>query len=61
MKFSELKEKNNKELNDLLSDTRKKIQNQRFEYTLGKLKQTSGIKKNKKLVARILTLLNEKQ
>lgn len=61
MKFAELKDKNNKELQALLSETRKNIQNQKFEYALGKLKETSEIARNKKLIARILTLLNKKQ
>ena len=57
MELSELKEKNEKELLELLEVARKKTHEMSFALTLGKLKKTHEIQQNKKMIARILTLL----
>lgn len=59
MELSDLKGKNEKELFELLEDARKKTHEMSFALALGKLKKTDEISKNKKLIARILTLLAE--
>ena len=57
MELSELKEKNEKELLELLEVARKKTHEMSFALALGKLKKTHEIQQNKKMIARILTLL----
>jgi ribosomal protein L29 len=59
MELTDLKGKNEKELLELLEVAQKKTHEMSFALTLGKLKKTDEISKNKKLIARILTLLAE--
>ena len=61
MDANELRQKTQKELIELLEVSKKKIHELNFDLTLGKLKKTREIKENKKIIARILTLLNSKK
>jgi len=60
MKFSELKNLPKIELERLLSQNREKLKDLRFNLAFGKVKDISEIKKAKKLIAQLLTLLKEK-
>ncbi len=61
MDASELKQKNEKELLEILEASKKKLHELNFELSLGKLKNTSEIRNSKKIIARVLTLLNSKK
>ncbi|MEI6378660.1 MAG: 50S ribosomal protein L29 [Candidatus Falkowbacteria bacterium] len=58
MKIKELKNTQESELQHLLSEARSKLRDMRFKNASGQLKDVREIRENKKLVARILTLLN---
>jgi len=60
MKYKELKLKSAAELKKLLEESKEKNGDLRFKLTNRKLKNISEVKKNKILIARILTLLNTK-
>ncbi len=60
MKTKELKDKNEKELRLILEEKKKKIEEARFKVAGGGIKNVKEIKENKKDVARILTILNQK-
>ncbi|MDD3170260.1 MAG: 50S ribosomal protein L29 [Candidatus Paceibacterota bacterium] len=60
MKAKELKDKNEKELRMLLEEKSRKIEETRFKGASGGLKNVKEIKENKKDIARILTILNQK-
>jgi len=57
MRIKELRQKNKKELNDLLIQDRKKLGQLRFDLASKKLKNVNQIRELKKDIARILTLL----
>lgn len=59
MKFEELKKLPKSELQKLLADNRNKLKDLRFNLSFGKVKDISAIKKTKKLIAQILTILNQ--
>lgn len=59
MKFEELKKLPKSELQKLLTDNRNRLKDLRFNLSFGKVKDISAIKKTKKLIARILTILNQ--
>lgn len=61
MTIKELRLKSNNELNKMLSDTHDQLREMRFKVAQRQLKKVSDIKKNKKLVAKILTVLKEKR
>jgi large subunit ribosomal protein L29 len=61
MKYSELKQKSDDELNQLLETNKKELMNLRFQKQLAELSDTSRIKKIKKDVARIMTLFNNRK
>ncbi len=61
MELKELKKKNEKELNQLLEELRDKIRDLRFKDANKQLKNIREIRLVKKTVARILTLLNNKE
>lgn len=61
MKLEELRAKSEKELNDLLKKARDEVKSSVSDVFLGKSKDTSKTKKVKKEVARILTVLREKE
>jgi large subunit ribosomal protein L29 len=48
------------ELNKLLKEKRDKLERLRFDLAVGKVKNISEIRKTKKDIAQIMTLINEK-
>jgi len=48
------------ELNKLLKEKRDKLERLKFDLALGKVKNISDIRKTKKDIAQVMTLLNEK-
>lgn len=60
MKFEELKKLPKPELHRLLAENRNRLKDLRFNLSFGKVKDISAIKKTKKLIAQILTILNQK-
>jgi len=48
------------ELNKLLKEKRDKLERLKFDLALGKVKNISEIRKTKRDIAQIMTLLNEK-
>ena len=61
MKISELKVKSQNELKKALTEDREKLRQLRFNLASGKVKNVREIRKIKKDIARILTLLKQKQ
>ncbi len=59
-KTRELRLKQKEELNQLLSESQKKLRELRFNLASGKVKNVRTIRVLKKDIARILTILNEK-
>jgi len=60
MKASELRQKSQVELQKILTESREKLRQLRFASATGKVKNVRGIRKIRKDVARILTLLKQK-
>ena len=60
IKTEELRLKQEEELNQLLSESQKKLRELRFNLAGGKVKNVRTIRVLKKNIARILTILNEK-
>lgn len=60
MKTKNLREKTEKELLSLLLQEREKLRKDRFQVIAGQLKDINQLRKTKKKIARILTLLKEK-
>lgn len=60
MKLQDIKEKTKKELNQILIDKRENLRKLRFNLASGKVKDVREIRKVKKDIARLLTLLNKK-
>lgn len=56
MKKTDLKNLNPKELESMLIEAREKLAKLRIDKATGSIGDTSEIKKNRKLIARILTL-----
>lgn len=56
----ELRLKPNEELNQLLSESQRKLRELRFNLASGKVKNVRAIRVLKKDIARILTILSEK-
>lgn len=61
MKFKELKQKNEIELKKLLADSREKLRDLRFRVASRQLKDVRQIRKIKKTIAKVLTLLTKKK
>ena len=61
MKSKELKNKDQKELLHMLSESRAELTKLGFELEANTLKNTGGIKKSKKNIARVLTELNSRK
>jgi len=61
MKPGELRNKSDKELQKLLNDKREQLRKMRFGLFLDKVKNVSEINQVRKDIARILTILREKQ
>ena len=60
MKIKDLKEKTEKELQSLALQEREKLRKLFFQISAGQLKDVSQVKKTKKVIAQILTILKEK-
>ena len=56
MKILELRDKTEKELDDMLKEAREQVRASRFKVALKQLKNVRGIRVQKHLIARILTL-----
>ncbi len=61
MKAQELRNLSIAELHDKLSDFRQELFNLRFQHTTAQLENTQRIPQVKRTIARILTILREKQ
>ena len=61
MTVRELHQKSENELQALLAESRDKLREMRFKVAQRQLKKVSDVKKEKRNVARILTVLNEKK
>ena len=59
MKLSELKQKSKEELQKILTENRGKLRQLRFDLAGGKVKNVREIRKTKKEIAQILTLLRK--
>lgn len=59
MKAKELRNKKPEELIELLTESRKKLIELKFNLSMGKTKNIRAIRNLKKDIARILTILNE--
>lgn len=60
MDFQELQQKETKELHQLLAQYRDKLRELRFKDANKQLRDVTQIKKTKKQISRILTLLNSR-
>lgn len=61
MKASEFRSRSNNELSKTLRDERERLVSLRFDLSSGKIKNVREIRKLKKDIARINTLLNERK
>ncbi len=61
MKVAEVRELDVEELERRLVDTRRELFNLRFQHATGQLENTGQLKQVRKNIARILTVLNQKQ
>ncbi|MDP2910321.1 MAG: 50S ribosomal protein L29 [bacterium] len=61
MKVKELRQKSKSELQRLLQEDREKLRQLRFDLSAGKVKNVREIRKIKKDIARILTILCQKE
>ena len=61
MEFKELKNKSESELQRLLEEEREKLREMRFKVAQRQLKKVNDIRETKKIIAQILTLLNNKE
>lgn len=60
MEISEINQKEKKELEGMLDAKRKELHKLRFDLASGKVKNISAIRKIKKEIAVILTVINQK-
>lgn len=60
MKAKELQKKTEKDLMKYVADSRAKLQQLRFDLPGGKVKNVREIRKLRREIARVLTLLNQK-
>lgn len=61
MKIKELKGKTEKELQNLLVESREKLRQLKFDLMAKKVKNVMEIKKLRREIARILTILNQQK
>ena len=61
MKVAEVRELDVTQLENRLAETRRELFNLRFQHATGQLENTGQIKEVRKNIARILTVLNQKQ
>ena len=59
MKISELRQKSKEELQKILKDNQEKLRQLRFDLSAGKVKNVREIRKIKKEIAQILTVLRQ--
>ena len=57
MKFKELKQKSEAELQKMLTEAREKVRDMRFKVSQRQLKKVRDIRKTKQMIAQILTIL----
>lgn len=57
MRIAELRQKSKTELQKILAENREKLRQLRFDLAAGKIKNVREIRKTKKAIAQILTLL----
>lgn len=60
MKITEIKQKPKKELRRILHESQEKLRQLRFDLSAGKVKNVREIRKIKKDIARILTIICQK-
>ncbi len=60
MKTKELEQKNKPELENILKEIQEKLRQLRFNLASGKVKNVREIRKTKKDIARILTVMKQK-
>ena len=61
MKLSEIKEKSSEELTSIMLENRAKIRQERFGNSSGKSKNVKSTRNLKKEIARILTIIHERE
>ena len=61
MKTNELRDKNELELNQLLKDLKDELFNLRFQHAINQLENPMRINSVKKDIARVMTVIKEKQ
>lgn len=61
MKTNELRQKSQKELNEILGDGREKLRRLRFDLASGKIKNVREIRMIKKEIARLFTIINSEK
>lgn len=59
MKIKELKQKNEKELQEMLKESRHKLRDLRFKAASNQLKNVREIRKHRRLIARLLFVLRQ--
>ena len=59
MKIDELRRKNKGELQKVLEEDREKLRQLHFDLSAGKVKNVREVRKTKKEISRVLTLLKE--
>lgn len=59
MNLTELRQKSKAELQKMLQDSRERLRQLRFDLAAGKVKNVREVRKIKKEIARILTLLKQ--
>jgi len=60
MKIAEIKQKSKKELEKILHENKEKLRQLRFDLSAGKVKNVREIRQIKKDIARILTIICQK-
>ena len=61
MKTAELRDKNELELNQILKDLKDELFNLRFQHAINQLENPMAINSKKKEIARVMTVIKEKQ
>ena len=61
MKAKELREQSEKQLQILIKESKEKLKNLRFSIANKQIKDYSDIKKTRKIIARVMTVLKEKR
>lgn len=61
MKISEIRRKSEQELQKTLGDLKEKLRELKFNLASGKVKNVRNIRRTRKNIAKILTIINEKK